>query len=137
MKPVVLETPYGGDTPRNLRFLRACMYDCLMRGEAPYASHALYTQLGVLNDDNADERQMGISAGFEVRKLFSKTVFYTNLGESRGMIEARKAVKELGNHEVEDRQLPDDWEEKAFDRELSCVQARNVWIETMIDRPTK
>jgi hypothetical protein len=47
----------------NVRFARACLRDCLMRGEAPIASHLLYTQRGVLNDDVPDERALGIDAG--------------------------------------------------------------------------
>lgn len=47
MRLVIIESPFAGDVVRNLRYLRACMRDCLRRGEAPYASHALYTQPGV------------------------------------------------------------------------------------------
>ncbi len=42
MRRVVIESPYAGDVERNLRYLRLAMADCLERGEAPYASHALY-----------------------------------------------------------------------------------------------
>lgn len=42
MKLVVIESPYAGDVERNLRYVRAAMRDCLLRGEAPFASHALY-----------------------------------------------------------------------------------------------
>lgn len=47
MKRVVIESPFAGDVELNLRYLRACMHHCLKSGEAPYASHALYTQPGV------------------------------------------------------------------------------------------
>lgn len=47
---VIIESPYAGDVDRNLEYLRAAMRDCLKRGEAPFASHALYTQPGVLDD---------------------------------------------------------------------------------------
>jgi len=40
----------------NLKYLRRCMVDCLKRGEAPYASHGLYTQEGVLDDTVSEER---------------------------------------------------------------------------------
>jgi hypothetical protein len=59
MIPVVIESPYAGDVERNLRYVRACMRDCLLRGEAPYASHALYTQPDVLCDEIPEERQYG------------------------------------------------------------------------------
>ena len=39
---VLLESPYAGYVERNLAYARACMRDCLLRGEAPFASHLLY-----------------------------------------------------------------------------------------------
>jgi hypothetical protein len=54
---VVVESPYAGNIERNLRYLRACMADCLRRGEAPFASHGLYTQPGVLRDELPKDRQ--------------------------------------------------------------------------------
>lgn len=50
MRRVIVESPYAGDIERNMRYLRACLADCLRRGEAPFASHAIYTQPGVLDD---------------------------------------------------------------------------------------
>ena len=43
MKKVIVESPYAGDIDKNVRYVRACMRDCLLKGESPYASHALYT----------------------------------------------------------------------------------------------
>jgi hypothetical protein len=86
MKPIVIvESPYAGDIERNTAYARAAMRDCLLRGEAPYASHLLYTQPGVLRDDVPEERRLGIESGFEFRLLASKSVFYVDLGWSRGM----------------------------------------------------
>lgn len=85
MKRVVIESPYAGDVERNLAYLRACMADCLGRGEAPFASHGLYTQPGVLDDRNPEERAKGIEAGFAWRGAADLTVFYTDLGWSSGM----------------------------------------------------
>jgi hypothetical protein len=82
---VVIESPFAGDVERNLRYLRACMSDCLRRGEAPYASHALYTQPGVLNDDIPAERTRGILAGFAWGAVASLRVVYDDLGVSSGM----------------------------------------------------
>lgn len=76
MKRVIIESPYAGDIDRNLRYLRACMADCLRRGEAPFASHGLYTQPGVLDDDKPDERKLGIEAGFAWRDVAEMTVVY-------------------------------------------------------------
>jgi len=89
VRRVIVESPYKGATPqelgRNILYLRACLRDCLLRGEAPYASHAIYTQDGVLDDDNPDERDLGIRAGFEWRQSAEVTVVYTDLGISKGM----------------------------------------------------
>lgn len=67
MRLVVLESPYAGDVERNVRYARAAVRDCLDRGEAPIASHLLYTQPGVLDDLVPAERAMGIEAGLLVR----------------------------------------------------------------------
>lgn len=83
--PVILESPFAGDVERNVKYARACMRDCLLRDEAPFASHLLYTQPGVLDDDIPEERTMGIEAGLIIGSLFSKTVVYTDHGISRGM----------------------------------------------------
>ena len=85
MIPVVLESPYAGDVELNLAYLRACMRDCLARGEAPFASHGLYTQPGVLDDTKPEERALGIDAGFAWRPLASRTVVYVDLGITSGM----------------------------------------------------
>lgn len=85
MKRVIIESPYAGNVPLNLRYLRACMADCLRRGESPYASHGLYTQPGVLDDLIPSEREAGIQAGFAWREVADFTVVYTDLGVTKGM----------------------------------------------------
>ena len=49
------------------------------------ASHLLYTQKGILNDNIPAERMLGINAGLEWGKHAVKTVVYTDLGISGGM----------------------------------------------------
>ena len=85
MKRVILESPYAGDIERNIAYARACLRDCLLRNEAPIASHLLYTQPGVLDDNVPDERQLGIEAGLAWGDLAEATVVYTDHGISRGM----------------------------------------------------
>jgi hypothetical protein len=99
---VIIESPYAGDVERNLKYLRACMRDSLVRGEAPFASHALYTQ--VLDDTVPSDRDLGIEAGFCFRKVADKTVVYTDLGISRGMQLGIQHAEGL-NHPVEYRSL--------------------------------
>ena len=95
MTLVIIESPYAGDIKTNTRYARACMRDSLERGEAPFASHLLYTQKGILKDDKPEERNQGIAAGFAWGKLAYKTVVYVDLGISKGMIMGiKKALKE-------------------------------------------
>ena len=103
---VVVESPFAGNIERNLRYVRAAMHDCLVNyNEAPYASHALYTQEGVLDDLIPEERELGIHAGFAYRTLCEKTVVYDDFGVSKGM-EYGIAHAERLNHPVVYRRLP-------------------------------
>lgn len=96
MIPVVLESPYSGDVTRNLYYARRAMRDCLLRGEAPYASHLLYTQPGVLDDTVLEEREMGMSAGWEWIECADYSVVYIDYGISRGMQRGIAVAQQLG-----------------------------------------
>ena len=109
MKLVVIESPYAGDVEKNLRYARACMKDCLKRGEAPYASHLLYTQPGILDDTVPAERKLGIDAGFAWGSMAKATVVYTDLGMSSGM-KAGIANAQMLEHPVEYRTLGLEWD---------------------------
>jgi hypothetical protein len=85
MRRVYLESPYEGDVEQNIEYACACMMDCLSRGEAPMASHLLYTQPGMLRDEILNERRLGIAAGLAWATVAEATVVYTDLGISRGM----------------------------------------------------
>ena len=105
MRRVILESPFAGDVERNVRYARACLRDSLLRGEAPIASHLLYTQPGVLNDDIAAERQQGIDAGLIWREVADASVVYKDLGVSKGM-QYGIAAAERSGIPVEYRSLP-------------------------------
>lgn len=83
MRLVIIESPYAGDTRRNELYAKACVLDCLHRGESPIASHLLYTQM--LDDRVPSERELGIQAGLAWRKVAERAVFYTDFGWSTGM----------------------------------------------------
>lgn len=85
MKRVILESPYAGNIEENVDYARRCVRDSLSRGEAPIASHLLYTQPGVLRDSVPAERQWGIDAGLAWAAQAEATVVYTDLGISGGM----------------------------------------------------
>lgn len=81
MKCVILESPYRQDPDRV--YLQECIRDCLRRGEAPFASHQMYTD--ALDDNNIKDRTLGISAGFAWHERADYTVVYEDLGISSGM----------------------------------------------------
>ena len=96
MKLVIIESPYAGDIPRNVEYARRCVRDSLNRGEAPIASHLLYTQPGILRDKIPEERQWGIDAGLAWRRVADLCAVYTDFGVSRGMQYGIKAAQEAG-----------------------------------------
>jgi|SRR3989344_1533975 len=121
MRKVIVESPYacpvkcedsvkffGGlcrHTERNVAYARLCLKDCFSRGEAPFASHLLYTQPNVLDDAVPEERKLGIEAGFEWRASGKATVVYTDLGISSGMEFGIEHAKKQGRP-IEFRLLP-------------------------------
>lgn len=107
MKLVILESPFAGDVEANTEYARRCLRDSLLRGEAPIASHLLYTQPGVLDDNIPVERQHGIDAGLAWKKVADKSVVYTDRGVSRGM--------EYGIAAAESAELPIEY--RTFDDE--------------------
>lgn len=96
MRLVIIESPYAGDIDKNVKYCRACVRDSLLRGEAPIASHILYTQKGILNDSIPHERQHGIDAGLAWRVVADASVVYTDLGISKGMEYGIEAAKKAG-----------------------------------------
>jgi hypothetical protein len=85
MRLVILESPFAGDEQANIDYARLCVRDSLIRGEAPIASHLLYTQPTILDDSVREERKNGIAAGLAWGKVADATVVYTDRGISRGM----------------------------------------------------
>jgi len=99
---VIIESPYAGSVELNIDYARLCMKDSLKRGEAPLASHLLYTQ--ILDDKIPEERSLGINAGLAWGSLAQKTVVYTDLGISNGMSYGIENAKQNGR-EIEYRKL--------------------------------
>lgn len=101
---VILESPFAGDIERNIDYARKCVRHSLTKGEAPIASHLLYTQEGILNDDIESEREWGINAGLVWKEVADKQVFYIDYGYSKGMLYAKEyAVK--NNIAFEERKI--------------------------------
>jgi len=123
LRRVILESPYAARTwigrLGNKRYARACMRDSLLRGEAPLASHLLYTQKGILNDQVPHERALGVEAGLFWGEHAEATVVYTDRGISPGMMKGIAAARRAGRR-VEQRSLYRDtynqWDEEWFVR---------------------
>ena len=101
MKLVILESPYaenwrGFSVENHVEYARAAMRDSLLRGEAPIASHLLYTQPGVLDDSLPEQRKMGIEAGLAWRAVAQAAVFYADRGFSAGMLVAKELYEREG-----------------------------------------
>ena len=108
MRLVIVESPFAAATPElhqeHIKYARACIKDALSRGEAPLASHLLYTQEGILDDTIPDERSWGINAGIAWYKVAEASVVYTDFGISKGMrYGIDRAI--LGGLTVEYRQI--------------------------------
>lgn len=104
MRRVILESPFAGDVERNIAYARRAVADSLARGEAPLASHLLYTQPGILDDTVSAQRALGIEAGLVWGPFAQATVVYEDLGISPGMWQGiSRATKE--NRPVEYRRI--------------------------------
>ena len=86
---VLLESPFAGhnewEISKNVTYARAAMRACFAMGKYPFASHLLYTQPGILDDNVSSERMLGIRAGLEWGKLAKESVFFMDRGFSNGM----------------------------------------------------
>jgi hypothetical protein len=114
--PVIIETPYRGNIGANMAYLRRCIKDSINRGEAPFASHQMYTT--VLDDGSPEERAKGIQCGYVWLELAAMQVFYTDMGWSNGMIDAWQAgmflMKPWTVRALEGTPLPlNDWERES------------------------
>ena len=110
---VILESPYAGEIERNIKYARLCMHDCFNRNEAPFASHLLYTQDYVLDDDIPEERELGIDAGLLWGAQAKKTVVYEDFEYSNGMKYGIENAKRAGRT-IEIRKLPEEVFEEHF-----------------------
>ncbi|MFA4972183.1 MAG: hypothetical protein WC683_06190 [bacterium] len=103
---VAIVSPCGADSffeiERNLAYARECLHDSLMRGEAPFASHLLYTQ--VLDDRVAAQREQGMLAGALWEIEAQLLAVYTDRGVSAGMRCSIARAQQLGIP-VEERTL--------------------------------
>jgi hypothetical protein len=89
---VIIESPFRDadfkEHMLNLKYAQFCVNDSIFSQELPFASHLLYTQSNILNDDNEVERNLGISLNIEMLQRADLVAVYTDRGISDGMLEA-------------------------------------------------
>ena len=87
MKRVVIESPYYSpdkeQMDRNVDYAVECLRDSLSRGEAPFASHLLYTM--VLDDRKPEDRHQGLRAAMAWIGRSDMSAIYIDHGVSPGM----------------------------------------------------
>lgn len=96
MHRVIIESPYRGLVAANLAYARLCMLESFSRGEAPIAFHLLYTQPGILDDNDPMQREWGIGVSHLWIERADAMAVYTDLGISEGMqwgIDVAEAAK--------------------------------------------
>lgn len=93
---VLVESPFRGETVRNIAYARRCVRDCLERGEVPMAPHLVYTQPGILDDEIPNQREQGISAGLQWLRVVDASVVYVDFGITEGMKRGMEAAQGRG-----------------------------------------
>lgn len=123
LRRVVIESPLAAKTKEgvdaNVAYARAAVRDSVLRGEAPIASHLLFTQPGILKDDVPDERVLGMKAGFAWTAVAEAVIVYQDRGISPGM-KAGITRAEAAGIPVEYRSLPGEDDERFFSPAAIC-----------------
>lgn len=102
-KPIViLESPWSGGPQWAEHYLRRCIRDSIKRGEAPFASHRMYT--AALDDLDPEERALGMGLVLPYLEVADKVVVYEDYDVSAGMAwgirNAEKAGKEIVRRKI-------------------------------------
>lgn len=97
MRPVVLLSPFrgfAGDYREAAYYLRSCIRDCALRGDAPYAGHRMMP--GALDDTIEHERALGMACEAPWLLAAAAVVVYTDHGVSEGMRASIAEAHRLG-----------------------------------------
>lgn len=93
---VMIESPYSGDIEKNTSYARLAVKDSIVRGETPFASHLFYPQPTILNEEDPEQRYLGIRLGYNWGEKAEAIIFYVDYGMSVGMHQALIHYKDLG-----------------------------------------
>lgn len=116
---VLLESPFAGrgsteetrerNASDNLSYAYRAMREALRRGEAPFASHLLYTL--VLDDKIPEDRHLGIEAGLAWGVPAEASVVYVDRGITegmwRGILRAEMEHRPIEFRSLMDAELPE------------------------------
>ena len=106
---VYIESPFRHEDPEvqflYIKYAGACAKSCIDAGENPFISHLLFTQF--LDDNDPDDRILGMNLGFEWAKLCDKTIIFGDMGVSEGMIKGIAIAREE-KRMIEFRTLPEE-----------------------------
>jgi hypothetical protein len=130
-KYAVIESPFKGENKAqetlHRAYLEACLRDSILNhGEAPIASHKLYTD--ALDDSVANERAIGIHVGLELAKVCARSVFYIDLGMSEGMERYGLPGARAAKREVIYRRLGGMWSALKYLELIDRLDGYKSWL---------
>ena len=128
MKRVVVESPYAGDVEANEAYIAFAMLWCFMQGLAPFASHQSYTL--ILDDDDKDQRKLGMRAGFAWGQAAEERVVFVDRGVSSGMITGMREAVKLG------QPIKYAFIEPWIRRQLDASEGTHPWELALRDLPS-
>lgn len=91
-------SPYRGDTERNIAYAKELTRKVLEYGYTPITPHLYLTQ--VLDDENPEERELGLRAGRELLKCCGYILVGSRYGISEGMQQEIMLACEAGVKEL-------------------------------------
>lgn len=92
-KLIYVCSPYKGDVELNTANAQKYCADIIKEGNIPIAPHIYFTQF--LNDDNPEERRLGIQAGVVLLEKCEELRVYGSI-ITEGMAHEIEAAKSLG-----------------------------------------
>lgn len=100
--PVILESPFRGDSKTNTEYVKLAIKDSVERGESPIAFHLLYSDVYDINNPQHNIIVKKLKEAWEA--ISKKTVVYTDEGVSDGMLDGIASSAARGK-EIEFRKI--------------------------------
>ena len=100
---ILICSRYAGDIEHNVEVAQTLCRMAVEAGCAPFAPHLLYPQF--LNEDDPDQRDLGISLGLRFMEACDEVWVYTGDGVSRGMRRELEHARQLDKSIAEIREV--------------------------------